>query len=41
MVLEESGGKGYLVVFLGPGGGKMVFVLLAEVIALYIGFTAI
>ena len=41
LVLEESGDKGYPVVFLGLGGGKMIFALLAEVQALYMGLVAI
>ena len=40
-VLKKGGGKRYLIMFFDHSSGKVVFILMAEVIALYIGLTAI
>ena len=38
LVLEKNGGKQYTILSFGINGCKIIFTLLAEVIALYIGF---
>ena len=40
-IFEENDGKWYPILTLGPGGGKMVFTLLEEIIVLQVSFTPI
>ncbi len=38
---KERSGKKYWIRPSGTGGGKMIFTLLAEVVALHVGFTMV
>ena len=40
-ILEEGEGKCHQILTLGPGGGKMILILLEDVIALRVSFTLI